>query len=165
MKKQLKKLLLLLTMVLGIVTVSNSQEIGVRFGDVSAGNVAIDAVFSTGDFNRLHGDISFGDVVAADLIWDFFYRPIVDETLNWYMGVGPYLGILDKDKITTVDGVSTHKNETDFNLGGVFEIGLEYRFEAVPIVVGMDYRPSLEIIDKTDLHFGGFGFNIRYVLD
>lgn len=158
MKKQLKKFILALTMLLGITSLAKSQEIGVRFGDVSAGSVAIDAVFSTGEFNRLHGDISFGDVVAADLIWDFFYRPIADETLNWYMGVGPYLGILNKD-----DG--TNNDETDFNLGGVFEIGLEYRFDAVPIVVGMDYRPSLEIIDKTDLHFGGFGFNIRYVLD
>lgn len=153
MKKSIFKFLISLTIMAGGIITSNAQELGLRFGDVSGGNVAIDAIFSTGDFNRLHADVSFGNGVGADLLWDFFYRPLGDEAFNWYMGVGPYIGIFDYGKD---DG-------TDFNLGAVFEIGIEYRFAGAPIALGADYRPSLEIIDKTSLHMGSFGFNIRYV--
>ena len=157
MKKKITILFAAITIMIAGSIKSNAQEIGVRFGDVSGGSVAIDAIFSTGDFNRVHADVSFGNGVAIDMLWDFIYRPLGDEALNWYMGLGPYLGILD--------GAHHDDDETDFNLGVAFEIGLEYRFESVPIAIGVDYRPTLEIIDHTDFHFGGFGINIRYVLD
>lgn len=160
MKKRLQKILLTAILAVAGIFVGNAQEIGVRFGDVSAGSVAIDGIFSTGEFNRLHADLSFGDGVAADLLWDFFYRPLGDEAFNWYMGVGPYLAILDED-IYYSDG--RKDSDTNFNLGAAFEIGLEYRFVDIPIALGLDYRPSLEVIDETDFHWGGFGLNVRYV--
>lgn len=161
MKKRLQKIVLTVVLAFAGMFIGNAQELGVRFGDVSAGNVAIDGIFSTGEFNRLHADLSFGDGVAADLLWDFLYRPLADEAFNWYMGVGPYLSIIDHDYVVAGD----HKSETDFNLGAAFEIGLEYRFVDIPLVLGLDYRPALEIIDNTDLHWGGFGFNVRYVFN
>ncbi|QIA10039.1 outer membrane insertion C- signal [Draconibacterium halophilum] len=142
--------------------IGNAQELGVRFGDVSAGSVAIDGIFSTGEFNRLHADVSFGNGIAADLLWDFLYRPLADEAINWYMGVGPYLAILDED-VYYSDG--RKDNKTNFNLGAAFEIGLEYRFVDIPVALGLDYRPALEVIDETSFHWGGFGLNIRYVFD
>jgi hypothetical protein len=30
-------------------------------------------------------------------------------------------------------------------------------------VVGGDWRPFFRIIDETDMGWGGFGFNVRYV--
>ncbi|WP_319270432.1 hypothetical protein [uncultured Draconibacterium sp.] len=160
MKKRLQKILLTAVIAVAGICTANAQEIGVRFGDVSAGSVAIDGIFSTGEFNRLHADLSFGDGVAADLLWDFLYRPLGDEAFNWYMGVGPYLAILDED-IYYSDG--RKDSDTNFNLGAAFEIGLEYRFVDIPIALGLDYRPSLEIIDETTFDWGGFGLNIRYV--
>jgi len=141
----MKKILLILAVVIVSYSYSNSQEVGVRFGDVSGGSVALDAVFSTGDFNRIHADISFGNGVGIDALWDFIYRPLGDEAFNWYAGAGPYIFI-----------------GSDFNLGAVGEIGLEYRFNTVPISIGADYRPAFELIDHTSFHFGGFGFNVRY---
>ncbi len=160
MKKTLQRIALTAILAVAGIFMGNAQEIGVRFGDVSAGSVAIDGIFSTGEFNRLHADLSFGDGVAADLIWDFFYRPLADEAFNWYMGIGPYLAILDENKYYE-DG--SKDSETNFNLGAAFEIGLEYRFVDIPLALGIDYRPSLEVIDKTTLHWGGFGLNVRYV--
>lgn len=151
----MKKALIVLSIILGSISLSKAQEVGIRFGAVSAGNIAIDGVFSTGDFSRLHGDISFGKVVSADLLWDFVYRPITDETFNWYMGVGPYLGIFDND--------ASLNSDTEFQLGGAFEIGLEYRFYNLPVAIGLDYRPAVEVIQTTQLHLDGFGFNLRYV--
>nr|WP_321354724.1 hypothetical protein [uncultured Draconibacterium sp.] len=156
MKKRLQKIVLTLVLAFAGMFIGNAQELGVRFGDVSAGSVAIDGIFSTGEFNRLHADLSFGDGVAADLLWDFLYRPLTDEAFNWYMGVGPYLAILDED---------SYDDETNFNLGAAFEIGLEYRFVDIPLALGLDYRPALEIIDNTSFHWGGFGLNVRYVFN
>ena len=124
------------------------QEIGARFGDVVGNNVAVDAMFSTGKYNRLHADVSFGSGVGAELLWDFLYRPfaIENEAFNWYVGVGP--SVLFDDP---------------FLLGFSGEIGTEYRFDGVPIALGIDWRPTFYIIEDTDFHWGGFGFNARYI--
>jgi hypothetical protein len=147
MKKNLRKYLALIVLFAGSIFISNAQEIGLRFGDVSAGNVAIDGIFSTGDFSRIHADVSFGNGLGVDALWDFVYRPLGDEALNWYAGVGPYIQIADP-----------------FWLGVVGEIGIDYQFDTVPISLSFDWRPAVSIVEVTDFHPGGFGLNVRYVI-
>jgi hypothetical protein len=143
----MKKALLIVVVTLIFSSISNAQELGVRFGNVSAGPVAVDAVFGLGQFSRIHADLSFGNGgVGLDAIWDFLYRPLGEEAFNWYLGVGPYMQIDDP-----------------FWLGAAVEAGLEYRFNTVPLAIGVDWRPRLSIVETTDFHFEGFGFNIRYV--
>lgn len=126
-------------------TTTYAQEIGIRFGDVTGGEVAIDAVFSSGKYSRLHADVSFGNGVGIDLLWDFIYRPLGDDGINWYLGVGP----------------NTYLS-SPFSLGVVGEIGLEYRFKDTPIIIGADWRPNLVVIETTDFLADRFGLNIRY---
>lgn len=142
----MKNTLILFVLCLGISSSSMAQEIGLRFGDNTAGSLAIDAVMKTGEFQRLHGNISFGNGgVGADALWDVVYRPIGNEDLHWYFGFGPAVFI-----------------GSEFDLGAVGEIGLEYQFKDIPLVLGADWRPFLEIIDSTDLYFSSFGVNLRY---
>ena len=142
----MKKIVLLLILILGIAVLCNAQEVGVRFGDNAGGNVAVDGVFGASKFSRIHADVSFGSGVAIDVLWDFFYRPLGGEAFNWYIGAGPYAFLGDP-----------------FRLGLAAEVGLEYRFQGVPLVIGGDWRPRLRIIDNTDFDWGGFGFNVRLV--
>lgn len=142
----MKRTLTVLLIAFSAICFTNAQELGVRFGNVSGGNVAIDAVFSTGDFSRLHADVSFGNGVGIDLLWDFLYKPLGDEAFNWYAGVGPYTFIGD-----------------NFQLGAIGEIGLEYHFNGVPLAIGGDWRPFFRLIDNTDFGWEGFGFNVRWV--
>ena len=140
-----------LYVVVALVMVSNgytiAQELGVRLGNVSPGNVAIDAVFTTSKLTRIHTDLSFGHGgLGIDVLWDFIYRPLGKEAFNWYAGVGPYMQIDDP-----------------FWFGAAGEIGIEYRFSGAPLALGFDWRPRLSIVESTDLHFEGFGFNIRYI--
>lgn len=143
----MKRILLMTCMITMITLPVFAQEVGVRFGNISGGNVALDAVFSTSKFSRIHADLSFGDGMAIDLIWDFFYQPLGKEAFNWYIGVGPYsfLG-------------------NPFELGLTAEIGLEYHFKGIPLAIGGDWRPFLRIIDNTDVGWNGFGLNVRLVL-
>ncbi len=117
-----------------------------RFGQVVGGNVAIDAMFSAGEFSRIHADVSFGNGVGAEALWDFLYRPLGGEAFNWYVGVGPSLLI-----------------SSPFLLGVSGEVGLDYHFNGAPIAIGVDWRPTIWIIETTDFAADGFGLNIRYV--
>jgi hypothetical protein len=126
---------------------ASAQEIGIRIGDIASGNhYAVDGVFSLAQFSRIHADVSFGDGVGIDFLWDFIYKPLGGEAFNWYAGVGPYIRIDDP-----------------FWFGVAGELGLEYRFNTVPIVLGLDWRPAFNIVENTDFHAEGFGFNARWV--
>ena len=142
----MKKIFILFAVLMFITTSASAQsELGIRGGDVSGGNVAVDAVFSLGEFSRIHADVSFGNGVGIDALWDFLYRPLSGEAFHWYVGAGPYAFIGDP-----------------FQLGIVAEVGLEYRFNSVPLVLGADWRPWFRLIDNTDIGFGGFGVNLRW---
>ena len=141
----MKILLIVMAILMLSASLAAAQELGARWGDVSGGDVAIDAVFSMGKFTRTHADVSFGNDLGIDLLFDFIYKPLGEEALNWYAGVGPYAVFGDP-----------------FIFGVVGEVGLEYRFE-FPISVSADWRPAFEIVDNTDFHTGGFGLNVRYV--
>jgi hypothetical protein len=142
----MKKLILLFAFVT-VCTVTKAQELGIRFGDVVGNDVAIDALFSTGKFSRVHADVSFGDGVGIEAVWDFLYRPLSGEAFNWYAGVD----------------ATTFIHDDLFLLGANGEIGLSYKFNGVPISLSADWRPVFYIIEDTDFRADGFGVNVRYV--
>ena len=144
----MKKLLFAISIVgLLSVTAGHAQELGIRFGNALGNNnsVALDGVFGLGKFSRIHADVSFGNGVAMEALWDFLYRPIPNSPINWYVGVGPSLYL-----------------SNPFALGASGEIGVEYRFKEIPMAIGIDYRPTFVLIEKTDF-VNSFGLNIRYV--
>ena len=144
----MKKFLLILSILIAFATVSSAQELGVRFGDVSGGNVAVDGIIGIGSWSIIHADISFGDGVGIDALWDFIYQPISGEAFYWYAGVGAFTFL-----------------GSDFALGTAGELGLEYKFNNAPISISADWRPYLQIIDNTYFHAGSFGLNVRYVFN
>ncbi len=148
MKKNLLKLLTVLAIVTGSILISNAQEVGIRFGGTnSQGGAAVDGVFGLGELSRIHADFGiYHGGVGIDALWDFLYKPLTNEAFNWYLGVGP----------------STYIGDA-FWLGVSGEIGLEYRFQTVPVALGFDWRPTFWLIDETSFGAGSFGLNIRYV--
>ena len=140
----MKKLLTIVAFVALCSTVQ-AQELGIRFGDVAGNDVAVDALFSAGEFSRIHADVSFGSGVGIEALWDFVYRPLGGEAFYWYAGVGATMLIDDP-----------------FWLGASGEIGLSYNFNKVPLSLSADWRPTFYIIEETDFRSGGFGINLRY---
>lgn len=132
---------------LAAVHTSQAQELGIRFGNAlgNKSSVAIDGVFALGKFSRIHADVSFGNGVAVEALWDFLYRPIPDAPINWYVGAGPALYL-----------------SSPFALGASGEVGLEYRFKDAPLAIGLDYRPTFVLIETTAF-VNSFGLNVRYV--
>lgn len=125
---------------------SNAQEVGIRFGNFYSNNVAVDGVFALGQFSRIHADVSFGgNGVGLDALWNPIYRPVSTSDFNYYLGFGPSFYFGDP-----------------FAFGVAGEIGIEYAFEGVPIVIGADWRPNLRIVEDTDFLADQFGLNIRW---
>ncbi len=140
------KKLIIVAAFLSMGQVGFTQEVGVRFGDVLGNNIALDAILNTGKFNRLHADVSFGDGVGVELLWDFLYRHLSGEAFRWYVGAG----------------VSTLIDDP-FWLGVSGEAGLEYKFNKIPLSLSADWRPTFYFIDETDFRSGGFGVNACWV--
>jgi hypothetical protein len=147
MRKGFKHLFVVIAIVTAGALSSNAQELGIRFGGTNgAGGVAIDGVFGEGA-GRIHGDLGFyKGGVGVDVLWDLLYRPLGEEAFNWYLGVGPTTYIGD-----------------EFWLGASGEIGLEYRFDTVPVAIGVDWRPTLWVIEETKFGADSFGLNVRYI--
>jgi len=146
--KNIKILALLALLTLGSFTGLQAQEVGIRFGDFYGNNVAIDGVFALGEFSRIHADVSFGgNGLGIDALWNPIYDDIPDTDLQWYAGFGPALYLGD-----------------DFRFGAAGEVGAEYAFSDVPITIGLDFRPYLFLVEKTEFR-AGFGLNVRWRLN
>lgn len=145
----MKKALFFMIPLMGVCLMTQAQEIGVRLGDVTGGNVAVDGVFSTSEFSRIHADVSFGNGgLGVDALWDFIYKPMGEDGFNWYAGVGPTVFLGDP-----------------FILAAAGELGIEYRFADAPVSLSVDWRPTLTLVETTDMFFDRFGFNIRYIIN
>ncbi len=148
MKSNLKKFLAVVAILVAGIATTNAQELGLRFGGMSGyGGVAIDGVFGTGA-SRIHADLGFfNDGFAVEALWDLLYKPLGGEAFNWYLGVGPSLAIWN----------------SDFQLGVSGEAGIEYRFNGVPLALGLDWRPTFWVLEDTHFNSGGFGLNVRFI--
>lgn len=122
-----------------------SQEIGLRVGEFTYSNIAIDGIVNFNDNTRLHGDITFGNGIGANLLYDFKIEKIEQSDFQYYIGTG----------------ISTFVGDP-FVLGINGEAGIEYIVKSTPITIGVDWRPQLNIISKTTLKILQFGINIRY---
>jgi len=142
----MKKLVLVVTIMVSLSACLFSQEVGIRLGQISGGNGALDVTLNTAKYNRIHADLSFGSGLGADVLWDLIYRPFISKQWRWYLGAGAY-----------------GKFSNPLWLGAVGEIGLEYRFRKAPLAMGFDWRPFFSIIQTTGLTAEGYGLNIRYV--
>ena len=94
----------------------------------------------------MHGDVSFGDGVGVEILVDVVMRPLAGEAFYYYLGIGAFSWIGDP-----------------FRLGVSAELGLEYRFNKLPIAIGLDWRPALRVIDNTEFFADRFGVNIRVI--
>ena len=72
--------------------------------------------------------------------------------LRWYYGPGATVGTRkdkgddNSDLLVSIDGV----------------LGLDYKFDGVPINLALDWKPAIEITPNTEFDAEGFGLSIRF---
>jgi hypothetical protein len=118
--------------------------LGVR---LSSSDAALNSGISFKHFfgsTALEALVTFGDPFAIGALLEK-HKPTGPEGLNWFYGGGAYVGFGDKR-----------------NLGAQGIIGLDYKFQEVPINVSLDWKPELNIIQEVSFEPAAVGLSIRF---
>lgn len=84
------------------------------------------------------------------------HHPIPDVlNLSWYYGFGAHVGFFGK---------LYNPDDPDTRIGASGNLGLEYKFERLPVTIGIDILPALDVFPSTRFWIGG-GFAIRYIFN
>jgi hypothetical protein len=98
---------------------------------------------------------SFGDPLALGALVEI-HKPFAASGIQWFYGGGGYLGFVktynpDKDK-----------NETDVNFGAMGIVGLDYKFQNLPLNLSLDWKPELNLIGDINFEPSAVGFTARF---
>ncbi len=77
-------------------------------------------------------------------------------TLQWYPGAGIEIGNWGSGHMTNF------KSHKGLSMGISPQIGLEYTFGRVPILVSLDYRPVFYFMQENKATWYGFALGVRY---
>jgi hypothetical protein len=142
----MKKIILSAIMLIGLAFTTQAQEIsknalGLRLGDNDGFGGEISYQRALSDNNRIEADLGWRNSKVVDAfkltgIYQWVWN--IDGGFNWYAGVGGGLGSWSNNSI----------NDSGTFVFAAGDIGIEYGFEEVPILLSLDFRPE----------FGGSGY-------
>ena len=143
----MKKVFLTTVLFIGFLTTIAAQEIsphaiGIRTGDNDGFGVEISYQKKLNDVNRFELDVGFRDNKNFDA-WKLsgIYQWVwsIDGDFNWYAGFGAGVGSWNNKTFVNVD------DGLFVNAAG--DIGVEYNFVDLPLLVSLDFRPEFGIIN------------------
>jgi hypothetical protein len=157
----MRKLFLTLFVITGLGFIASAQEqeqasnqdyklgLGIRLSNASptlSNSVSVKYFMYNG--NALEGLISFGTRFGLGGLYEF-HKPLNGTPgLKWYYGAGAYVGFQSHDVYLGPTGV----------------IGLDYKFEKIPLNLSLDWKPELDILPRINFVPDGFGLTARFTL-
>ncbi len=148
MKKQFL-LLAILTISTTTFAQNYSSAIGLKFSSNSGlGGSAITYKHFIKPNTAIEALVSFSDPIAIGALYQVYKNLGQTNSLQWYYGGGGYFAF-SKPKV---------------GLGATGVIGIDYKFDNVPINLSLDFKPELRILPTAGLDFNTFGFAIRYCI-
>lgn len=103
----------------------------------------------------IEGLFTFGDPLALGALLEF-HKPLSAAGLTYFYGAGGYIGF-----IKTVNA-TTQKSSTDANFGAQGVIGLDYKFNNIPLNLSLDWKPELNIVSDINFEPAAIGFTARF---
>lgn len=133
--------------------------------DVDGIGAEISYQHALGSGNRGELDLGFHtgavDVVKLTGIYQWVWN--IQDGLNWYIGPGAGLGIIDRNNHHHKHHSHDHEDDTNLLLSLNGDIGIEYIFDEVPIQLALDLRPEFFVINDYGDGFDlDLGFAIRW---
>lgn len=110
-------------------------------------NNSISGKYFVTDKNAVEGLISFGSKFGIGALLEL-HRKFDVEGLSWFYGGGAYVGFLDKSAFVGPTGI----------------VGLDYKFNAVPINLSLDWKPELDIVPAVNFVPDAFALTVRFTL-
>ncbi|MEI2737240.1 MAG: hypothetical protein V9F01_00475 [Chitinophagaceae bacterium] len=103
----------------------------------------------------VEGLFTFGDPLALGALLEF-HKPLSASGLTYFYGAGGYIGF-----VKTVN-TATQKSSTDANFGAQGVIGLDYKFNNIPLNLSLDWKPELNIVNDINFEPAAIGFTARF---
>lgn len=147
-----KSLILSLTLLLCVVASKvSAQDYNYAIGVSLGGNIGLNGKAKLSYNNAIEAGLDYTlhkDAINLYAVWQ--YHAGLADGLFAYIGGGFNIG---GSKYKTENG-------SKFNLGLDPNVGLEYKFAQSPIALGVDYRPSINIIGSA--LWTNASFKLRY---
>ena len=155
----MKKILITCLVVICLFTISNAQDyrtgIGLRAGNFNG--LTVKHFFGTKSaFEGIIDSRWRGFEVTG--LYEVHNRAFQTERMKWYIGFGGHVGSWNGD----------HTNwgtpGTDYTVIGIDGIlGLEYNFREIPINIGIDWKPTINLSGYTGFWSDDGALSIRYI--
>ena len=155
----MRKLVYTLLIVFAIASQTKAQDyntgIGLRGGFFSGLTVkhfldshrAVEGILSS----RWHG-------LEVAGLYEIHAQAFQVPGLNWYYGVGAHIGFWDGN-----DNPRFNDDDNHVVIGADGILGIEYNFAEVPVNIGLDWKPMLNLIGHTGFWGDGAAISVRYV--
>ncbi len=86
------------------------------------------------------------------------HNPVLNVIgLNWYYGAGAHMGFWDGDDVDW----GNDDNYTVIGLDGI--LGIEYSFTEIPVNIGIDWKPALNVFGHSSFWGDGGAISVRYI--
>ena len=157
----MKKIILSAIMLVGLAFSAQSQEIaknalGVRLGDNDGFGGELSYQRRLAKNTRLEFDLgwrnsNYIDAIKGVALYQWVWN--IDGGFNWYAGVGGGVAAWKYD----YDGPNDFNGTADVSDTYIFaagDIGIEYGFDKVPILLSLDARPEIGTGYYNDDNFG-----------
>jgi hypothetical protein len=149
-----RKIVFIIFILVLVTIVSHAQPyknaIGFRIsGNSSVGGAGVSYKHFLKDNKAIEGIFSFKDPVGIAALYQVHKDLSLLENLTWFYGGGAY--------------ISFSKPDVGFGLLG--NVGVDYRFDAIPLNLSIDWKPEFALAPKAGLNFNTFGFTLRVILD
>ena len=165
----MKKIILSAIMLFALAFTAQSQEIaknalGLRLGDNNGFGGEISYQRGLSKNNRLEFDLGWRnsddvDAIKGVALYQWVWN--IDGGFNWYAGVGGGIATWDDNH---------YYNDSHYKNSGTYvfaagDIGIEYGFDEVPILLSLDARPEIGSGYYNNDNFGfdvGLGIKFKF---
>lgn len=123
--------------------------LGIRFSDASPTlSNSISVKYFMNENTAIDGLVSFGSRFGVGGLYEIHTPLNATPGLKWYYGGGAYLGFQDRNAYLGPQGV----------------VGLEYKFENIPLNLSLDWKPELDIVPAINFVPDAFGLTARFTI-
>jgi len=148
----MKKLILTLLaatafFITGLQAQDYKTALGIRLSSEGAVvNNAISFKFFLNETKAIEAHFAFGDPTALGALYEV-HNPINNvENLKWFWGGGAYIGFSKPDPLVGAQGI----------------VGLDYKFQNLPLNLTLDWKPELNLISDINFEPAAIGLSVRF---
>jgi hypothetical protein len=103
----------------------------------------------------IEGLLSLGDPLGVGALLEL-HQPLAESGISWFYGGGAYFGFVK------TYNVEKNKDVTDTHFGAQGVLGLDYKFQNIPLNLSLDWKPELNLVSDINFEPAAIGFTARF---